>query len=648
MDLLHMKNHKKNILHSSKKELRKTNLFIFGLASLLWFIFRTGTKPSRIIYPCQKAALANTSMLFGIIIPLTITSSVIKTKNIITKKATTIGLLIIVVTLILNGQQFIGSILPTKTVNPNQEIYLKLEPKEATIFPASNIYVVKDPSYAQIDELINLMGSNGLNFFKSDTIGENTGPEGLIAKDDVILIKVNSQWDARGGTNTDLLKELIQAIIDHPENFVGEIIVADNGQAQYGSAGNGGSLNWVNNNAEDQSQSTQDVVNSFTQNNVSTYLWDTITLNKVNEYNEGDINDGYIINQTQNSNTGIQVSYPKFQTKYGTYISFKKGIWNPTTQTYNSQKLKIINFPVLKTHFIYGVTETIKHYMGVVSAKQTNAHQKVGTGGMGTQIVETRIPTLNILDAIWVNANPASSSSCGPSTPYGSATRVNTIMASTDPIALAYYGSKKVLQQTAELIGYTDINSINPDYTQPSGGSGETFGTWLQLAKNQITQEGHQVTTQENQMNIFIKSEASPPEIQNPTQTPSINNVTSGQEVTVYVNVTDPQSGIKNVTLYYTINSTTQWIPQIMNHNPQTNHYETKIPPQSFGTKIEYKIVAYNNAEKSTTKEANEPYYTYQVVIPEFPTWMIITLFLSTTIIITICKKSMNKLRVKF
>jgi hypothetical protein len=627
-----MKNHTTNVLRSTKK-LKKMNLFIFGISSLLWFIFRTGTKPSRIIYPCQKAALVNSSILLGITIPIAITSGIGKTKSFVAKKVRSISLIILLVVLILNGQQFLGSILPTKAANPNQEIYINLQPHQATIHPSSNIYVVKDSTYAHINELVNLMSANGLDFFKSNVAGQNKGPEGLFAKDDVILIKVNSQWDSRGGTNTDLLKELIQVIIEHPDNFVGEIVVADNGQAQYGSAGNGGSLDWAKNNAEDQSQSVQDVVDSFTENYVSTYLWDTITLNRVNEYSEGDIVDGYIVNQTQNSETEIQVSYPKFQTMHGTYISFKKGIWDPTTQTYNNQQLKIINLPVLKTHGLYGVTETTKHYMGVVSAKQTNAHQKVGTGGMGTEMVETRFPTLNILDAIWVNANPPPSFNSGPSTSYGESTKVNIILASTDPLALAYYGSKNVLQQTAELIGYTNTNSINPDNTK------QTFGNWLKLTKQQISQAGYQVTTQEDQMNIFVRAEVPPPEIENPIQTPLPDNVTENDEVTVQVNITDIQSGIKNVTLYYAINSTAEWISKTMNHNSQTNLYEAKIPPQPIGTKIDYRITAYNNAEKSTTKEANQPYYSYQVIIPEFSPQLLMIIFVTLSLSIIILKK---------
>ena len=635
-----MKNHHRNMVYTSNKnKFKKKNLLFFGVTSLLWLILRTGTKPSRIIYPCQKAALVNSSILLGISIPLLATSGLVKTKKFMSKKGTTIFLFILVASVILNSEQLLGNIQFAGASDSSQEIFLPVEPRDAVAFPASNIYVVNGRSYAHIGELVNLMGSHGSLFYESGTTGVNRGPEGLITHDDLVIIKINSQWDGRGGTNTDLLKELIQMIVDHPDGFLGEIVVADNGQAQYGSAGNGGSLNWVNNNAEDRSQSAQDVVDMFTiSHNVSTYLWDTITLENVSEYSAGDINDGYVINQTENLETGIKVSYPKFKTEFGTFISFKNGIWNPVTESYNSEKLKVINFPVLKSHFVYGVTASVKHYMGVVSAKQTNAHAKVSTGGMGTEMVETRFPTLNILDAIWVNANPAPSSSCGPSTPYGMATRVNTILASTDPVALAYWGSKNVLMQTARLIGYTDTRSINPDNTDPSGVFGEVFGVWLELAKNEIASRGYNVTTEESQMNVYVKSEAPPPEIGLPFQIPSRNNVTADEEVKVSVNVTDVESGVKNVTLFYSINSRTAWENRTMNYNTSTNLYAAIIPGQPTETKVNFKIVAYNNAGNSATKDEIELYYTTQV-IPEFPSWIILPLFLTVTLAAILIKK---------
>jgi len=360
-----------------------------------------------------------------------------------------------------------------------------------------------------LSQLINLMGSHGLPFYKSGVNGTNRGLNGLIASDDVVLIKVNCQWDERGGTNTDLLKALIQIIVNHPDGFTGEIVVADNGQDV------GGSLDWRNSNAEDLSQSAQKVVNMFSSSyNVSTFLWDTIRGKNVTEYSLGNMEDGYVVNKTADPDTGIRVSYPKFRTKFGTYVSFKEGIWDPSTKTYDHDRLKVINVPVLKSHGSYGVTASVKHFMGVVSQSLTNAHDSVGKGGMGTEMVETRFPVLNILDAIWVNANPKQSPNTGPATSYAAASNVRVIMASTDPIALDYWAAKYVLVQTAKLKGETNTASLDPDNPNRVSGLSESFHVWLKKSMEEMLAAGYNVTMNEEYMNVYVaplpqKSQAS-------------------------------------------------------------------------------------------------------------------------------------------
>ena len=374
--------------------------------------------------------------------------------------------------------------------------------RSADFKPASDIFVVNGAlgKDCGISQLVDLMQSHGALFYKSATGGKNTGPEGFIARDDTIVVKVNSQWDERGGTNTDLLKALIGAITRHPDGFVGEIVVADNGQGQYGSTGQGGSFDYTRNNAEDIPQSTQKMVDSFAGHRVSTYLWDRITTKRVTEYAEGNIEDGYVIDGGKNARTSLMVSYPKFKTKFGTYVSFKLGLWNSETQSYNSDRLKVINVPVLKSHMIYGVTACVKHYMGVTSDKLTvqlgaSSHSAIGAGGMGTEMAETRFPILNVVDAIWVNANPGR----GPGTPYDAATRTNTIAASTDPVALDYWAAKNLLMPTASHLGYSTVSSIDPDNT-----ASHSFGQWLRLSMKEIARANYQATVDEAYMNVYV------------------------------------------------------------------------------------------------------------------------------------------------
>jgi len=491
-----MKRHRNE--KANKHHFWNKSVILFSLASLLWFIFRTGTKPTRVVYPCQRVALANSSMLLGLSIPLSMGIAVAKTKRFLSTNGMTLALLLSLVATVVTSEQFWTNSQPVVAVNPNQELHLTLEPRNATAFPASDIFTLHGRAYAHISELVNFMGLHGWLFYKSDTTGPNRGPDGLIAYDDVVLIKINDQWGFRGQTNTDLLKELIQAIVDHPDGFVGEVVVADNGQTS-------GNMNWAFNNAEDASQSTQDVVSMFNGTfKVSTFLWRFIgrnPMNRVYEYSTGDMNNGYVYNSTVDAETGIRVSYPKFQTQYGTYISFKHGIWNGTEY---EERLKVINMPVLKTHSSQGVTACYKHYMGVLSEERSggfsNGHYSIVNGGMGTMLVETRYPALNIIDAIWVNANPPPSGMCGPYTPYNYATRVNVLMAGIDPIALDYWAAKHVLIQTANLIGYNDtqIYEINPD--EPAS----NFGIRLNRTKNEILRSGYNVTSDENHMNIYV------------------------------------------------------------------------------------------------------------------------------------------------
>ncbi len=467
----------------------QNSLLIFGLFNLLWFIFRTGAKPSRIVYPCQRAALKNITISFASIIPAFSLSMIwLKLKTLLS-----FGKPLLIAFLIFTP---ISSGIILQVTSSYEIVSLDIKSMESVAGNSSNIYIVNGLDVAHINDLIDFMGSHNLSFYQSSTEGDTQGMDGLIASTDVVLLKTNCQWDRRGGTNTDVLKELIQAIIDHPDGFSGEIIVADNGQGR-------GSLDWDNANSEYKNQSAQDVVDTFSFSyKVSTFLWDYIRGIEVDEYSLGDMNNGYVLNSTADAETEIFVSYPKFQTDYGTNVSFKEGIWNGLSF---EKKLKVINLPVLKSHSGYGVTATLKNYMGVQSETLGNGHDKVATGGMGTLMAECGLPTLNIIDAIWINANPENSLSEGPYTSSSAATRVDVLIAGIDPVALDYWSAKNILMETANLTGHTEIYSLNPDSSDNSGLT-EAFGVWLNKTRDELIRAGYNVTTNTQYMNIYANS----------------------------------------------------------------------------------------------------------------------------------------------
>jgi hypothetical protein len=492
----------------SKKGRATLGMGLLAAISVIWLLARTGRKPSRITYPCQRAAVANVEVLFLTVVTPSLGFTGLHwamprlSLSRPAKAVLLLACLILALGSVTTGMQVTA---PVQSAEMSQ-VPLDLRSQTAVSASASSsLFFVQNASGpsgnmdAAFSTLLSLMQNHSLYFYKT---GGHT--DGLIAKNDVILIKVNAVGPERAGTNTDLVKSLIKKILNHPDGFTGEIVVADNGQ------GTGG-LNLAESNSYDHAQSFQDVVDSFGSQKVSAWSWYTVRSSNVGEYDEGDLNDGYVVNRTMNPRTLLNVSYPKFRTKYGTYISFKKGIWDEASSSYDSARLKIINFPILKSHYNYGVTACMKNYMGVQSQDLSNMHDVMKYGAAGTEMAETRFPTLNILDAIWINANPIEygkptsnpPGSCGPTTSYEAASYTNILGASTDPVALEYWSAKNILIPTAISKGYAQYSSLNPDYAPITQGLNQSYHNYLQKAANELTRAGYSVSMDETQINVY-------------------------------------------------------------------------------------------------------------------------------------------------
>jgi hypothetical protein len=507
--------HYSNRGRGGKNKRRLGILALVAIASTIWFVIRTGTKPSRIIYPCQQAALANIALFKTVAsasLP-SIASLRVSTgwmKPIAVLAILSVGGFIIATDSVQIGFEFLqdDSNLERVPIVLTQQTALSPE-NTSNLFYVQNATGLEGNMDSSVSALIDLMASQGLHFYNT-----STSPDGLIGSDDVVIIKINGQWPLRGGTNTDLIKSVINAIIDHPDGFRGEVVIADNGQGR-------GSLDYSSPNSYYQNQSTQDVADSFAPEwNVSTILWDDLHYSTVDDYNDGDFTDGYVRNSTWHEDTELYCSYPKFQSPAtGAYISFKHGVWRNGTG-FDSNRLKILNMPVLKSHELLGVTACVKHYMGVpqgyiveaINPDVPHEHYSVKLGGMGTLIAETRAPVLNILDMVWVNANPLESSDRrGPWSTYSAASATDIIGASVDPVALDYWSAKHVLVPTAEYLNYALYSSLDPDYEPisehiyyPYVQQEESFHNYLERSMNELKDAGFQVTMDEAEMNVFV------------------------------------------------------------------------------------------------------------------------------------------------
>ena len=127
-----------------------------------------------------------------------------------------------------------------------------------------------------------------------------------------------------------------------------------------------------------------------------------------------------------------------------------------------------------------------------------------------------------------------------------------------------------------------------------------------------------------------IKLDKTLPSIGTPSRVPE-GDVEPNQKVTVLANVTDFLSGIKNVTLSYNLNISTVWIDSPMTFNSTTGLYEATIQVQQANILVRYKIIAYDNAGNIRVEDNNGQYYAY-AVIPEFPSTLILVLFMLATL----------------
>ena len=503
----------KSCPHSMKKhKTQRKGLWTLGLiavVSAIWLMLRTGKKPTRIVYPCQQVAVENIN-IFHIALAASLPPTIISLRKSMSvlKPMLILSILFVGSVFLVNDPFSFG--FDTFPENRTR-VPLTLSPQSALASDPSDLFFVQNALGEEgsmdlaVSSLIELMEAQGLYFYKNASQSS-----GLIGNNDVVILKVNGQWNYNGGTNTDLVKSVINALVGHPDGFTGEVVIADNGQGL-------GSMNHAQSNSFYHDQSNTEVAGSFDSYDVSTFLWDSIRGKKVDDYDDGDFTDGYVRNSTWNSDTEIYVSYPKFTTDYDTYISFKEGVWDNTTG-FDSDRLKIINMPVLKSHFRYGVTGCIKHYMGVpqgyvvpsVDLSIPHEHFSIAQGGMATLMVETRAPILNILDMIWINANPLESSSMrGPWGNYGYTTFTDIIGASQDPVALDYWASKNVLVPTA-MLNCEVYSSLDPDYEPLSpqyigyDQMDESFHNYLRRSKDVLFDAGLQATMNQTEMNVFV------------------------------------------------------------------------------------------------------------------------------------------------
>ena len=553
----------------------KLTYWIVGLGSLIWLLLRSGTKPKRLAYPCQRVAAANSVGFLAYLAGLLGSATLLRRlKNSFSAGRLALLVGVLLLTVFMQGSATAPAI-PILAASP--ELPGWTSPTAVSdVFAITN---VPEPQYslnggsipggvsaddafsdAGVDALVNLMEAHGDYFYQT-----SAHPDGVFDSDDVIVIKVNNQWDWRNGTNTDALKGVIYRLVQHPDGFTGAVIIAENTQNQ--------NDDWYNqtsgNNSQFQNQSYQDVVQAFAGEGYPVCLadWKSIRTNFVNDYNAGDSNNGYVLDAGDN-----KLSYPKFQIDCnGTkQISMRYGLWNGST--FDNTRLKMINMPVLKRHNSVWATIAVKNYLGFIttygsrwsgvseihcwltgpSANGYSCTSESTTYGLiGRQMAYIRRADLDIVDAIWVNAD----NNLG-----GGSVRQDVLLASRDPFAVDYYASDYILGPL--------IHTQHPsdDYQQAMASTHDGwFRTFLMSNVIRLRAEGmtdtinldDSMTRQQelDQFNVYVADADDLPPSPTPTLTLQVPNGSETWEIGTQQQIQWSSTGeVGNVKLEYSTN----------------------------------------------------------------------------------------------
>jgi hypothetical protein len=498
-----------------------THSFLWlGIGSVLWLLLRSGTKPSRLRYPCQQAAAGTGSLwLSAFLFP-----GILRGLRAIGLNVPTVRLSRRARHLLLTaGLSGAAVLIPLSLIHKHPTVPSPVEaalpvwtsarPTQSHIFVVDSVPVPdSNGTYHEgLDSLLSLLAQNGTCLYRSGKQLPWCDTAGIIGKNDVVLLKVNAEWPERGMPSTDLLKGLIARIVAHPDTFTGEIELVENGQWRQ-------SWEYPLNNAERHSQTMQEVIDTFAGRgyHVGAYNWTAIGYGSgnrwVSEFDQGDTVSGYV----REDSTGM--TYAKFVTSYGTSVSTRLGVWNGSS--YEPERLKFINMPVLKSHSYMAVSASVKHYIGFLSYQAIGAstmHTRAMTQGLlGVDFGKARFPDLNIIDATWASAEITT----GPNAPYNMCTRLNTLVASRDPIAADYYAGRHVLRPASWWNGHASLHNygrMDPDNTNTENpGSGHSyadstpcngfpynaFHQMLVSSRDQMLRYGHQVTMDTSEMTV--------------------------------------------------------------------------------------------------------------------------------------------------
>jgi parallel beta-helix repeat protein len=144
---------------------------------------------------------------------------------------------------------------------------------------------------------------------------------------------------------------------------------------------------------------------------------------------------------------------------------------------------------------------------------------------------------------------------------------------------------------------------------------------------------------------LYFTVDFTPPQIVKVFQDPPGDNVQANQSVAVYVNATDQVSGVRSVTLSYSLGPV--WVDFPMTLNLSTGLYGCVIPARGAGSVVKFKVAAYDNAGNSVVDDNAGQYFVYTVT-SEFPALSVLAVFVMATLLtVVVCRRGIVRRKVR-
>jgi hypothetical protein len=138
---------------------------------------------------------------------------------------------------------------------------------------------------------------------------------------------------------------------------------------------------------------------------------------------------------------------------------------------------------------------------------------------------------------------------------------------------------------------------------------------------------------------VYFTVDTTHPNITDVSQIPLENNVQPEDEVVVNTTVIDVVGGVERVALNYTNGNGTWVIIKMTSLSVHQNVWSAIIPSFPYGTTVTYVVIAEDDAGNTITSE-ELGYDTQYHVIPEFPSFLILPLFMIATLLaVVLCRR---------